>query len=89
MDKVKLHRCSWTFLHTDLDACWKVQRRLDAAGIPYEVVKHGYGKGSRPEVERLSGQKKLPVIELADGHAYREESSDMAATIEAGKLDER
>ena len=54
MDKVKLHRCSWTFLHVDMDACWKVQRHLDEAGIPYEVVKHGYGKGTRPEVEELS-----------------------------------
>ena len=86
MEKVKLHRCSWTFLHTDIDACWKVQRRLDEAGIPYEVVKHGYGKGSRPAVEQLSGQKKLPVIEFADGTAYRAESSDMAERIEAGRL---
>jgi glutathione S-transferase len=86
MDKVKLHRCSYTFLHTDLDACWKVQRRLDDAGIPYEVVKHGYLKGSRPDVQRLSGQNKLPVIEFADGSAYRAESSDMAERIESGRL---
>ncbi len=64
MDKVKLHRCSCTFLHMDMDACWKVQRHLDEQGIPYEVVKHGYGKGKRPEVEQLSGQSKLPVIEF-------------------------
>jgi glutathione S-transferase len=86
MEKVKLHRCSWTFLHTDRDACWKVQRRLDEAGIPYEVVKHGFGKGERPEVQELSNQKKLPVIEFADGTAYRAESDDMAARIEAGRL---
>ena len=64
---VKLHRCSWTFLHTDLDACWKVQRALDEQGIPYEIVKHGFGKGARPAVEALSGQKWLPVIEFEDG----------------------
>ena len=29
MAKLKLHRCSWTFAHTNLDACWKVQRALD------------------------------------------------------------
>jgi glutathione S-transferase len=86
MEKVKLHRCSWTFLHTDMDACWKVERRLKDAGIPYEVVKHGYGKGSRPEVQKLSGQNKLPVIEFADGTAYRQESSDMAERIEANRL---
>jgi len=45
--KLKLHRCSWTFLHTDLDACWKVQRALDEQGIEYEVVKHGFGKGKK------------------------------------------
>jgi glutathione S-transferase len=86
MDKVKLHRCSWTFLHTDMDACWKVQRHLDDAGIPYEIVKEGFGKGTRPRVEKLSGQSKLPVIEFADGTAYRAESDDMAARIKAGKL---
>ncbi len=66
MPPIKLHRCSWTFLHTDLDACWKVQKELDAKGVPYEVVTHGYGKGKRPAVEALSGQKQLPVLELAD-----------------------
>jgi glutathione S-transferase len=86
MEKVKLHRCSWTFLHTDMDACWKVQRQLNDAGIPYEVVKHGFGRGARPEVEKLSGQSKLPVIEFADGHVYRQESADMAERIEAGRL---
>ena len=86
MPPIKLHRCSWSFLHTDLDACWKVQRALDEKAIPYEVVKHGFGKGARPEVVALSGQKKLPVLELEDGTAYRAESSDMAARVRAGEL---
>ncbi|MGA2007367.1 MAG: glutathione S-transferase N-terminal domain-containing protein [Solirubrobacteraceae bacterium] len=86
MASVKLHRCSWTFLHTDLDACWKVQRALDERGIEYEVVKHGYGKGSRPEVRALSGQKWLPVIEFEDGRAYRAESDAMAARARSGQL---
>jgi glutathione S-transferase len=86
MAPVKLHRCSWTFLHTDLDACWKVERALREQGIDYEVVKHGYGKGARPEVERLSGQRLLPVLELGDGTVYREESDAMAARVRAGGL---
>src|SRR3954447_8428817 len=86
MAKVKLHRCSYTFLHTDLDACWRVQRALDEQGIEYEVVKHGFGKGKRPDVVALSGQAKLPVIELEDGTAYRAESKDMAARVQAGEL---
>lgn len=86
MAKVKLHRCSYTFLHTDLDACWKVQRALDEEGVEYEVVKHGWLRGKRPDVVALSGQKMLPVVEFEDGSAYRAESKDMAARIRAGEL---
>lgn len=86
MTKVKLHRCSYTFLHTDLDACWKVERALREQGVEYEVVKHGFGKGKRPEVVALSGQKLLPVLELADGTVLREESSEMAAKVRGGEL---
>ena len=86
MAKVKLHRCSWTFLHTDIDACWRVQKALDEQGIEYDVVKHGFGKGKRPEVVGLSGQKLLPVLELQDGEVYREESKEMAARVRAGHL---
>ncbi len=86
MPPVKLHRCSWTFLHTDLDACWKVEKALKEKGIEYEVVKHGYGKGKRPDVQALSGQGKLPVLELADGSVYRAESDEMATRVRAGEL---
>jgi glutathione S-transferase len=86
MAKVKLHRCSWTFLHTEIDACWRVQKALDEQGIEYEVVKHGFGKGTRASVEDLSGQSKLPVLELQDGEVYREESKEMAARVRAGHI---
>lgn len=86
MAPVKLHRCSYTFLHTELDACWKVEKALREEGIEYEVVKHGYWKGKRPEIVEMSGQKLLPVIEKPDGTAYRAESKEMAATIRAGEL---
>jgi glutathione S-transferase len=90
MEKVKLHRCPFTFFHTDLDSCWKVQRALDDQGIEYEVIKEpSLPRSRRKDVERLSGQRLLPVIEFEDGSAYRAESSDMAATIRAGKLFER
>jgi glutathione S-transferase len=86
MAKVKLHRCSYTFLHTQLDPCWKVQSALDEQGVEYEVVKEGYSKGKRPDMVALSGQKLLPIIEFEDGTAYREESKDMAARVRAGTL---
>lgn len=84
MAKVQLHRCNYTFLHTNLDACWVVQKALDEQGIEYEIVKHGWGKGKRPKVEELSGQSKLPVLELSDGEVYRAESREMAARVRAG-----
>ena len=45
--------------------------------------------GKRADLQRLSGQKLYPVIEFENGSIYREESKDMAATIRAGKLDEK
>lgn len=88
MPKVKLHRCSYTFLHVDMDACWKLQKALDEQGVDYEVVKHGYGKSekSRADVVALSGQKYVPVLELADGTVFREETDDMVAKLKAGTL---
>jgi glutathione S-transferase len=86
MATVKLHRCSWTFAHTGIDACWRVQRELDKQGIAYEIVKHGFTKGPRPSLEKLSGQRLLPVIEFEDGSTYRAQSRDMAARVRAGKL---
>jgi glutathione S-transferase len=85
---VKLHRCPFTFVHNDLDSCWKVQKALDEQGIEYEVVKEWrlLPRGSRTALKELSGQVMLPVIEFEDGSAYRAESKDMAARIRAGEL---
>jgi glutathione S-transferase len=87
-EPIKLHRCSWTFLHTELDACWKVEKALKEEGIPYEVVTHGYGKSKkgRAEVIEKSGQKLLPVIEFPDGEIYRDESARMAERVRSGEL---
>jgi glutathione S-transferase len=87
MASVKLHRCPFTFIHNDLDHCWKVQKALDDQGIEYEIAKEpSLPRSRRKDVIRLSGQKMLPVIEFEDGSAYRAESKDMAETINAGKL---
>ena len=84
---VTLHRCPFTFLHTDHDACWRVQKALDEQGIEYEIVKEwGFPRGRRTKIKELSGQVLLPVIEFEDGTAYRAESKDMAARIRAGEL---
>ena len=83
---VKLHRCSIEWLKLDGHPCWRVQKALDEQGIAYEVVKGPGRRGKRDELERLSGQRKYPVIEFEDGRAYRAESKEMAARIRSGGL---
>jgi glutaredoxin len=83
---VKLHRCSTMWVKIDAHPCWRVQKALDEQGIEYEVVKGPLRSGKRDDLERLSGQRKYPVIELEDGRVYREQSADMAKQIRADKL---
>lgn len=83
---VKLHRCSAEWLKIGPHPCWKVQKALDEQGIEYEVVKGPLRGGKRDDLERISGQRKYPVIEFEDGSAYRAESSEMAERIRAGEL---
>src|SRR5919112_1292725 len=86
---IKLHRCPNEWVKLSGHPCWKVQKALDDAGVDYELVKGPLRRGKRDEIERLSGQRKYPVIEFEDGSAYRGESREMAETIEAGRLDEK
>jgi glutathione S-transferase len=83
---VKLHRCSNTWAKIGPHPCWKVQKALDEQGIEYEVVKGPLRRGKRDELEKLSGQRQYPVLELPDGEVYRAESDDMAARIRTGGL---
>lgn len=66
--------------------CWRVQKALDEREIEYEVVKGPLRPGKRDDLERLSGQRKYPVIEFEDGQVYRDESAAMAKRIRAGQL---
>ena len=87
MPQVRFHRCPFTFIHNNLDSCWKVQSALDEQGIEYEIVKAPvYPRGRRKEVIRITGQQWLPAIEFEDGSAYRAESAEMAEEIRAGRL---
>jgi glutathione S-transferase len=87
MAKVKLHRCPFTFIHSDVDSCWKVQQALEEQGVEYEVIKEpSLPRSRRKDLEKLSGQRMLPVIEFEDGSAYRAESDEMAARIRDGRL---
>jgi glutathione S-transferase len=83
---IKLHRCPVIFAKSAGHPCWKVQKALDDAGIDYEVVKHSLLRPRRNELAQISGQRHLPVIEFEDGTALREESKDLAARIDQGRL---
>jgi glutathione S-transferase len=83
---IKLHRCPNEWVKLSGHPCWKVQKALDEQGIEYEVVKGPVRRSKRDDLERLSGQRKYPVIEFEDGQAYREESDEMVARIRAGNL---
>ena len=83
---VKLHRCSTMWVKIDAHPCWRVQKALDQQGVEYEVVKGPLRPGKREALDRLSGQRKYPVIEFEDGRVYRAESADMAEKIRAGEL---
>ena len=83
---VKLHRCSNVWVKLSAHPCWRVQKALDEQGIAYEVVKGPLRSGKRDDLEKLSGQRKYPVIEFEDGGVYRAESAEMAAKIRAGEL---
>ncbi len=86
MAKVKLHRCSLMWLTFLGHPCWRVQKALNEQGVEYEVVQEPLTRGKRTEVERLSGQRLLPVIEFENGTVYRASSREMAARIRAGRL---
>ncbi len=55
-------------------ACRRAQRELSSAGHDFQKVVFAKGipfglftKGRRPELERMSGQEKLPVLQLQSG----------------------
>ena len=88
METVKLHTCNWMWLHGP-HPCHRVRRALDDAGVPYDLVEHPRRKSRRDDIRALSGQSVVPLIEFADGTAYRAESQAMVERIAAGTLFDR
>ena len=87
---VKLYRCKNLWVKLPGHPCWRVQKALDEQGIEYEIVPGPWpSRRKREELLRVSGQEQYPVIQFENGSVYREESRDMAATIKAGRLDEK
>jgi glutathione S-transferase len=73
-DNPKLYVCHGDDGGPKLHPCRRVQEALREASIEYdkEIAAHGspipfLRKGSREELERATGSKKLPVLKLPDG----------------------
>ena len=73
-EKPTLYVCHGDEGGPKIHPCRRVQEALRAKGIEYEKVIGGHGnpipflrKGSREELERQTGTKKLPTMKLADG----------------------
>jgi glutathione S-transferase len=82
---MKFHRCSNMWVKLGGHPCWRAQKALDAAGVEYELVLHSGLRFRRPEVEAMTGQRKVPFIEFEDG-TILQESSEIAARTKAGTL---
>jgi glutathione S-transferase len=66
--------------------CWKVQKALDDAGVPYEVVQHPVRRSKRTEYVKLTGQAKCPAIEKEDGTVVRRESKELIEMVKNGEF---
>jgi glutathione S-transferase len=82
---IKFHRCSNLWVKLGGHPCWRAQKALDEAGVEYELVLHSGLRFRRPEVEEMTGQRKVPFIEFEDGTILHE-SSEIAARAKAGTL---
>lgn len=83
---IKLHRCSTMWIKGP-HPCWQVQKALDDAAVPYEVVKHpALPRSRRKDYIALTGQKLFPAIQLEDGTVIREQSKDLVERIREGRL---
>ena len=65
--------------------CRRVQEALRAAGIEYEKVIAAHGspipflrRGSREDLERITGDKKLPALKLPDGPVLKHSKAILA-----------
>jgi hypothetical protein len=84
---IKLHRCKNQWVKFSGHPCWRVEKALIDAGIPYERAPGPWPKRSEQLVAK-TGVDKYPAIEFEDGSWYRDESKEMAGVIRAGRLEE-
>src|SRR5436189_4233857 len=84
-----LYTCQFEDRFGSLHACAKAHRALVAAGVNYQSHVFGKGRplalgttGKRPDLKRISGQEKLPVLALPDGTTVNREAAIVAWAAE-------
>ena len=82
---VRLHR-DRVPLRIDGHPCWRVEKALIDASVPYEVVNEPLPRSRRTRVIAATGRAQLPAIELPDGRWLQESSAELAARIHSGRL---
>jgi glutathione S-transferase len=72
--QITLYSCQYQDRFGAMHACSRAHRALEDAGIVHDFSVFGKGRplgigttGTRPELKRISGQEKLPVLALTDG----------------------
>ena len=80
-----LYTCQFEHRFGALHPCARAHQALADAGIPHHSAVFGTGRplgvgttGKRPDLARISGQEKLPVLALPDGTTVNG-SQDIAA----------
>ena len=82
---VKLHR-DRVPLRIDGHPCWRVEKALIDASVPYEVVNEPVRRSRRTRIVEATGQPLLPAIEFPDGRWLFEGSAELAERIRSGRL---
>ncbi len=75
---ITLYRCRVPTNY--LCVCGKVARKLDSLGIEYETLRVPFRKSDRQEIEKLTGQKHVPV--LVDGDEVIHDSKRIVEYLE-------
>lgn len=72
--KPRLYTCKFNNGGSMIHPCHRAHQALRDAGIKYETEVYPdhkalglFTRGTRPELKKLSGQEKLPVLALPDG----------------------
>jgi glutathione S-transferase len=60
--------------------CGAVERRLAKLGLEHRTIRVGYRRSSRPEIEELTGQQRVPV--LVDGDQVIHDSKRIIEYLE-------